>query len=139
MNTRGYVELIRKAYDASYYRVTRMLGITDTSMDRWRKGKSEANEDHAVKIAELLQLDPLQVITELDIERAESEKVRALRKKIREIIKRSLSVFIIVLFTAVNWVPGAVQSVLCQIIRRSLKGFRYGFLRPLQLYCGRAF
>lgn len=89
MNTRGYIELMREKLNASYYRITRLIGVTDATMDNWRKGKREAKPENAVKMADLLHLDRALVVAELDVERAENEEVKSVRLQILERLKKT--------------------------------------------------
>jgi hypothetical protein len=130
MDTKGYVELIRKMLGESYYKITRLLGVTDSTMARWRAGKGGASEETALKIAELSKTDPALVLADIDIEHAKSEEVKAVRRRIKEILQRSAVAVIVVSITAGVLKDGL--CILCQIIGRWAQKLKNRVFRPLR-------
>lgn len=65
------VERLKAAYGlASDYAAAKKLSISQTSITNWRNEKTVMDEEIALEMAELLELDPLEVVASIHIERA---------------------------------------------------------------------
>ena len=80
--TIDYMEMVREHLSkqlgerATDYRITKVLQINHASMSRYMNGKGAMDDKTAVKVAELLNLNPLTVITAVNAERSRNEKDR---------------------------------------------------------------
>lgn len=93
--TKKYMDLLRKQYGGcSDYRISQLLGVTKACVSRWSNGKAGIGDESAAKLADLCGLDPIEVITELYIERA---KNRATRQYFEEVLKRTGTNLVLVL------------------------------------------
>jgi hypothetical protein len=87
MDTKYYVELLKGKLGISYYKLTRMLGVTDSTMARWRTGKGGASEETALRIAELAEIDPALVLADIRIEHCKNLEVKNAWQRARKIIE----------------------------------------------------
>ena len=60
----------------SEYRLCRVIGVTDQTLLNWRHGRCPSDE-HAIKLAQLAQLDPGLVLASLASERAKDPTISA--------------------------------------------------------------
>jgi predicted transcriptional regulator len=59
-----------KAGDVSDYRLAKMLGVDQTSMSNYRRGRSQPKNPIAMRLAELCDLDPAEVVAWVNLERS---------------------------------------------------------------------
>lgn len=72
MNTLDYVERVKlKTGIASDYGIAKLLGATRQTASGWRTGRSQLSALNCFKVAEVLGLDPAQVVADIERERAE--------------------------------------------------------------------
>lgn len=95
LSTKKYMDILRARYNGcSDYRIAQLLMVTKGAVSRWSLGKNGMGDEAAARLADLCGLDPVEVITELYIERSKSE---ATRHYFEEVLKRTgtLSLLII--------------------------------------------
>lgn len=68
----------------SEYRLTRTLGITDTTLRNYRLGATRPDDSVAIRLAELVDRDPLYVIACVNAQRSQDAKVRAMWSSVAE-------------------------------------------------------
>ncbi len=103
--TKKYLDIIRKQYGGcSDYRIAQLLGVTRTAVSRWSQGKGTIGDEPAARLAELCELDPVEVLTELYIERSQSSVTR---HYFEEVLKRTgaSGLFIICSLFILNNIP----------------------------------
>jgi len=61
----------------SDYALAKKLGISQTGLSNYRTGRSRMDDDVALKVADILQLHPLQVIAAANAERAKTDEQKA--------------------------------------------------------------
>lgn len=84
--TKKYLEIIRSHYDGcSDYRIAQLLQVSKSCVSRWSHGKGTIGDDPAARLADLCGLDPVEVLTELYLERSSS---RVTRHYYEEVLKR---------------------------------------------------
>lgn len=61
----------------SDYAIAKFLGVSKTTVNRYRHKMGQLGEEEAVKVAELLDLDPAQVLAEIQAERTNCPAAKA--------------------------------------------------------------
>lgn len=75
--TAQWLDAAKEKHSLSDYALAPKLGITRSQMSRYRNGADYLSDDAAMKLAELLEIDPAQIIASAHAERAKSEPARA--------------------------------------------------------------
>lgn len=87
--TKHYLELLRSHYgNCSDYRIAQILGVSKQAVSRWSQGKGTIGDEPAAILADLLDLDGVEVLTNLYLERSSS---RVTRNYFEEILERAKS------------------------------------------------
>ena len=77
INTNAVLDRIKSLHAIqSEYRLCRVIGVTDQTLLNWRKGRCPSDE-HAVRMAQLAQLDTGLVLASLAAERAKDPTLQA--------------------------------------------------------------
>ncbi|KAB0637276.1 hypothetical protein WT34_10630 [Burkholderia stagnalis] len=72
-----YLDALKKRLDLpSDYAAAQVLGVTRSAVSLYRNGKTVFDEGTAIRVAELLGLDPLEVISACKAEGAKDARVR---------------------------------------------------------------
>lgn len=88
MRTPDYVDALRAKLDCrSDYELAKRLGVQQNQIARYRKGGTFDNT-MAARVAALLDLDPLEVIGDMELERAKSDATREQWAKIMQRFSR---------------------------------------------------
>lgn len=88
MGTIDFLDAIRRVHNLpSDYAAAQLIGITRSQVSRYRHGKDFIGDDIAIRVAELLQLDPGYVMACAHAERAASEQARGVWTRIAERLK----------------------------------------------------
>lgn len=78
MNTLEYLAACKKRLGIeSDYALAKALGVTQQAVSSYRTGNSKINDDVALSVAEILGINPLQVIAAVNAERAKTPAQRA--------------------------------------------------------------
>jgi transcriptional regulator with XRE-family HTH domain len=78
MNTLEYLAACKERLGiTSDYALAKALGLSQTGLSNYRTGRSRMDDDVALKVAEILQLHPLQVIAAANAERAKTPEQKA--------------------------------------------------------------
>jgi transcriptional regulator with XRE-family HTH domain len=78
MNTLEYLSACKKKLGIeSDYALAKALRITQSTISGYRAGRSRIDDDVALSIAEILGVNPLQVIADANAERAKTPEMRA--------------------------------------------------------------
>lgn len=77
-------ELKARKNCASDYAIAKHLGITPSAVCNYRKGKDFFSDSTAIRVAELLEIDPAIVISSIHAERAKKPEERAIWEGIIE-------------------------------------------------------
>ncbi|AWL11912.1 hypothetical protein HMF8227_01437 [Saliniradius amylolyticus] len=68
------LDRVKATYDLrSDYAVAKKIGVRTSSMTRYRKHGGTLDDSVAVEVAELLELDPFQVLVSVHLERAHNQ------------------------------------------------------------------
>lgn len=82
---------------SSYYRLARVIDISDQSLTEWRKGKTP-NDEHAAKLAEMAGLDTGFVLACMAAERAKDDSLKSVWANIAKRLETALpAVFLLIL------------------------------------------
>lgn len=85
MNTKNYLAAVRRTTDTgSDYAVAKAIGVSRQAVSRYLNEGTTLDDSVAVRVAEILDLDPSQVILDVQIERASDQRVKTALKKIAE-------------------------------------------------------
>ena len=88
--THKYLTMLKAAYGgASDYKVAQMLKVTKQHVSKWSNDASGMGESPAMILADLLDLDPIIVISELNLDRAQSREARQYYEEILSRVKSS--------------------------------------------------
>lgn len=75
--THKYLELVKAYYDgASDYKIAQFLDVKKQTVSKWRNDLCGMSEETGMIIADRLQLDVVEVVTELNRDRASSRVAR---------------------------------------------------------------
>ncbi|KQQ97434.1 helix-turn-helix domain-containing protein [Massilia sp. Leaf139] len=78
MNTLDYLaECKRRLGIESDYALAKALGVTQQAVSSYRAGRSRIDDDVALTVAEILQIEPLAVIAAANAERAKTPEQKA--------------------------------------------------------------
>lgn len=89
MNTREYLDAIRARYQVSDYKAAKMLGVTKQAVSGYRGGYRSFTESAAIRAAELLELDPAEVLVDVLAERTKEKKAREILLEVARSLHRS--------------------------------------------------
>ena len=93
--TKKYLDILRERYDGcSDYRISQLLHVSKACVSRWSNGKVGLGDESAARLADLCDLDPVKVLTELHLEKAKS---RATRQYYEEVLKRTGTALVVVM------------------------------------------
>lgn len=93
--TKKYMDILRARYNGcSDYRIAQLLQVTKGCVSRWSQGKGTIGDEPAARLADLCDLDAVEVLTEMYIERSKS---RATRQYFEEVLKRTGTALVVVL------------------------------------------
>lgn len=82
MNTTDYINAVKAKTDTGTdYAASKLLGVTRSAMSKYKLRGTTFNEDVALKVAEILDIDPAQVLLTAYAERAKSPKAKGKRQK----------------------------------------------------------
>jgi predicted transcriptional regulator len=85
MDTIHYLDAVRdKLPTRSDYAVAKALGVSKQAVSRYMKGTGYFDDYVAIRVAELLKIDPLQVIADVNMQRTQNAEVRAVWKGLLE-------------------------------------------------------
>lgn len=70
----------------SNYALAKLMGQTDTAVARWMHGKNTLSDETAVKVAELLEIEPSFIMACIAAERSKDAKVKAAWKHTAEVL-----------------------------------------------------
>lgn len=75
MKAIDYIELVRTKKGWSYYKIARYLQVSDTAVGQMRSGRTKTLTDaSAIAIAEILEVDPIEIIADQSVERSKGNK-----------------------------------------------------------------
>lgn len=85
MDTRSLLQAVKAAQGiTSDYRLARFLGVTDNTVGNWQHGRSRPDDATAVRLAELAGLDAAEVLASLYAERASTDELRSIWRRLAE-------------------------------------------------------
>lgn len=111
----------------SDYAAARALNITRQAVSGYRAGNRQMDEEPAIRAAEILGIDPVQVLATLNYEKAKSEKMRNIWWRVREMAKTAACILLTAgalnlalspAQQAVAAAGGAAHCILCQMRKR---------------------
>lgn len=92
--TQQYFEQVReKLGDATDYKIAQVLDVSKQNVSEYVRGIREADTYACTKIAMVLEVDPLEVIAQVEAEAARTEKKRAFWQSFFSGLKRTAHVF----------------------------------------------
>jgi len=84
MTTAAYIDKCRKlTATGSDYAVAKLIGVTQDAIHRYRKGERVMDNTTAILVARLLDLPPLLVIADCEVQRAKDDAHRELWEDLR--------------------------------------------------------
>ncbi|MBB5469202.1 plasmid maintenance system antidote protein VapI [Paraburkholderia sp. CI2] len=72
----------------SDYALAKMLGIRPSAISNYRMGRSNFDEETAIKVARLIGISPAEIFAAMQIQRAKSEEVRKVWEDVLEKISK---------------------------------------------------
>jgi len=96
MRTRQYLDAICARYQVSDYRAARLLGVTKQAVSGYRSGYRSFSDAAAIKAAQLLDLDPAEVLIDVQAERTKDENARRILEKVARALHRSAAAAVVV-------------------------------------------
>lgn len=77
-------ELKARKGGISDYAVAKILGVTQQTISKYRVGKDYLGDSTAIRVAQLLEIDPAIIIASVHAERSKSEQEKAVWREIFE-------------------------------------------------------
>lgn len=78
MKTYEYLDLVReKLHLPSDYALQKPLGVTKSQLSKYRNEIDSLGDGMALRVAELLDMDPAKVLLDMHIERSKTPEIRA--------------------------------------------------------------
>lgn len=74
METKEYIEAAKRLLRINSAELSRRMEISDASMSQYETGKRRLDDYAAVKLAELIKINPMRIITQSNIEREKDPK-----------------------------------------------------------------
>lgn len=138
------VEYLKEAKAAlnteSDYAFAKKLGLHPTTVSQYQLGKRVIDDYTAVKIAEALEVDPLEVIAAANLEREKDEKRQVLWRKVYDrCAAASLAAFMVFSGSYSDQAKASLQGLhapkyrLCAIVCQGGKLFRVGSSSSMRL------
>lgn len=85
ITTRELLAAVRAAQGIeSNYRLARLLDVPEKSVQRWNSGKHTPDDSMAVRLAEMAQLDPAEVLASMHAQRCTDETLRTVWQTVAE-------------------------------------------------------
>lgn len=84
-------EAKRKLHIESDYALSKRLGCNTSTISNYRAGRSRMDDVIAVKVAEILEKNPLELLASLNLERAKDDEVKLVWKGILEKISKGFN------------------------------------------------
>jgi predicted transcriptional regulator len=78
----------------SDYALAKALRVSQPAVINYRKGRSVMEDDVALKLARILELNPMEVIATANLERAKSDEMRAVWSEILEKISKGFEILL---------------------------------------------
>lgn len=78
----------------SDYALSKKLGVTTSAISNYRSGRSRIDDDVALKVAQILGLNPLEVIAAANVERAKTDEMRDMWRGLMEKFSTGFNAFI---------------------------------------------
>ena len=72
----------------SDYGLAKQLKISESTMSSYRAGRSRMDDEVALKVAKMLEIDPIETIAAANLERAKTEEQRAVWSTLLEKISK---------------------------------------------------
>ena len=114
MTTIQLLDKLKKAYDIpSDYAVAKFLGVKQQTVSHWRRGRSAFDDEIALKVADLLELDRGQVLAWMHAERCKNPDARRAFLKLAELAKTAGIAAILMTYWTLPGLAGSQQCVLC--------------------------
>lgn len=91
--TNYYLDLLSERHDnATDYRLSKLLGTTTQNISHYRHGRRQLGDTIARRIAELLNLHPLTVISAINAERATDSETASMWRDFAKLARHSATV-----------------------------------------------
>ena len=120
--TSEFLDAVKERHSLqSDYALAKRLGVRHSTISHYRSGRSSMDPKTAVKIAELLALDPLEVIAAAEVERARDEKTKGFWMRYAAALCMIVGVSAPPSPAEASTAQPVQQSVLCQIKGRRKK------------------
>lgn len=103
MKTIDYLDALKERYQVSDYKVARLLGKTSASTSQYRKKGTTFDDATAIRVAELLNMDPVEVIADMHAERAKDDQVREVWKRVASTFHRAAAICLVVVILSVSF------------------------------------
>jgi hypothetical protein len=95
MKTQEYLDAVKAKLELpSDYALAKRLEVTSSAISAFRVGKAHLGDDTALKVAEILGRDPIEVIAAAHAERAKNPEVQQVWEQLLEKISKGFEVLI---------------------------------------------
>jgi len=121
--TKDYLAKVRKKTGFSDYKISQEYGINQSNLSKYKSGKSSLSERHAWEFANILEIDPAEVVAYTKLEHAkrkdDKEKVKFWQKRLENLSKGPESIKIDI--AQMNPTVGDLDNNAQQIIDLSIE------------------
>lgn len=84
------------------YRLRLLLGVTSTAISRYRHNKSHFEEPVAIRVAELLDINPQSVLTDIAAERSKCPAAKRVWRRLAKHTSRAAAILLVVSATNIS-------------------------------------
>ena len=106
MNSKDFIEMVKAKHGLpSNYAAARLLGMSDSRISAYVKGRREFDDKACIAVAKALELPETYVLASLQAERAKDSSVKVIWENLAETIKKSHAFAVIVLLGVLAWPP----------------------------------
>lgn len=137
--TNNYLDDLKAKHGVrSDYALAKKLGVMPGHITTYRKNRSHFDDKMAVRVAELLEIDPAEVLAAMNVERTKCPAAKAVWER----VARSFSAGVMAVFIAValNLAPAPAQagmvknSPIIHIMLNCWRGWRWLFYRQSAIF-----
>jgi transcriptional regulator with XRE-family HTH domain len=109
MRTVDYVDRLRAQLGlTSDYQVAKLLGVKSQHVSGWRRGVT-LSDATALRVAELLQIDPAGVLADMAAERSGDDQVREVWERVARLVAGQLAAVLVAILAAASGDANARQ------------------------------
>jgi transcriptional regulator with XRE-family HTH domain len=106
MKTSQYLDLLKAHYDlTSDYQIAKKAGLSTQSVSRYRLNKTSFDDLTAIRIAELLEIEPAKIMADMHALRAKDAETRAVWERLSKTLTSAAAAIFLGVFVSLATLP----------------------------------